>query len=86
MIQRGGQVVIRMFDNVRRKTIEPILRRTIAPGTLINTDEYGIYNVIGDNYSCRSATTTFAGRGRADGACDAASQEARWSRTLRSAC
>ena len=46
MIQRGGQVVIRMFDNVRRKTIEPILRRTIAPGTLINTDEYGIYNAL----------------------------------------
>ena len=46
MIQRGGQVVIRMFDNVRRTTIEPILRRTIAPATLVNTDEYGIYSAL----------------------------------------
>ena len=44
MIQRGGEVVIRMLHNVKIKTIEPLLRSTILPGSRVNTDEYGIYN------------------------------------------
>jgi transposase-like protein len=44
MLQRGGQVVIRMLHNVQQKTIEPLLRKTILPGTLIHTDEYSIYS------------------------------------------
>ncbi len=44
MIQRGGEVVIRMLENVQQVTIEPILRATIAPTTLVYTDEYAIYN------------------------------------------
>lgn len=44
MIQRGGEVVIRMLENVQQVTIEPILRAAIAPTTLVYTDEYTIYN------------------------------------------
>jgi transposase len=43
MIQRGGQVVIRMLENVRQVTIQPLIQATIAPGTLVLTDEYDIY-------------------------------------------
>ena len=43
MIQRGGQVVLRMLDNVRQVTIQPIIEQFIKPGTLVNTDEYDIY-------------------------------------------
>lgn len=43
MIERGGSVVIRMLENVRQKTIEPLITATIAAGTLINTDKYDIY-------------------------------------------
>jgi transposase len=43
MIERGGSVVIRMLENVKQKTIEPLIKATIAAGTLINTDEYDIY-------------------------------------------
>lgn len=43
VIQRTGEVVIRMLDNVRQVTIEPILRTVIQPGTLVYTDEYDIY-------------------------------------------
>ena len=43
MIQRGGQVVINMMANVKQKTIEPFIKKTIAPGTLVYTDEYSIY-------------------------------------------
>jgi len=35
--------VIRMLENVKQKTIEPLIKSTIAAGTLINTDEYDIY-------------------------------------------
>jgi transposase-like protein len=40
MIQRGGQVVINMIANVKQKTIEPLIKETIAPGTRVYTDEY----------------------------------------------
>jgi len=43
MIERGGQVVINLLANVKQKTIEPFIKDTIDPGTLIYTDEYSIY-------------------------------------------
>lgn len=36
-------MVIRMLENVKQKTIEPLIKVTIAAGTLVNTDEYDIY-------------------------------------------
>jgi transposase-like protein len=47
MIQRCGQVVITMLANVKQKTIEPLIKETIAPGTLVYTDEYSIYARLG---------------------------------------
>lgn len=43
MIQRDGQVVIRMLADVRQATIAPLIKRTIAPGSTVYTDEYDIY-------------------------------------------
>ena len=43
LIQRGGQVALHMLPNVRQATIKPIISETVAPGTLIHTDEYDIY-------------------------------------------
>ena len=43
MIQRSGEVVIRMLANVQQVTIEPIMRATIAIGTVVYTDECDIY-------------------------------------------
>lgn len=46
MIERGGAVVINLLENVPKTTIEPLIKATIAPGTLIHTDEYGIYTAL----------------------------------------
>ena len=43
LIQRGGQVVLRMRANVQQRTIKPIIVAAVAPGILVHTDEYGIY-------------------------------------------
>jgi transposase len=43
LIQRGGQVVLQMLANVQQATIKPIITDAVAPGTLIQTDEYDIY-------------------------------------------
>jgi transposase len=43
LIQRGGQVVMRMLANVQQKTIQPIIEAAVAKGALIHTDEYDIY-------------------------------------------
>ena len=37
MIQRGGQGVIKLLANVKQKTIEPFIKDTIIPGTLVYT-------------------------------------------------
>ena len=44
MLERTGEVVIRMLENVKQVTIGPLIKRTIAEGTLIYTDEYDIYS------------------------------------------
>lgn len=43
MLQRGGQVAIRMLENVQQKTIEPLIKTVISPGSQLYTDEYDIY-------------------------------------------
>ena len=43
MIQRGGQVVLRMLPNVQQTTIKPVIAASVVPGTLIHTDEYEVY-------------------------------------------
>ena len=41
-MQRGGHVVIHLLAKVQPKTIEPFIKGTIVPGTLVSTDEYSI--------------------------------------------
>jgi hypothetical protein len=43
MIQRTGEVVIRMLADVKQKTIGPLIKRTVTPGSVVYTDEYDIY-------------------------------------------
>ena len=42
MIQRGGQVVLRLLANVRAATIKPVITAAVAPGALVHTDEHAI--------------------------------------------
>src|SRR5262249_57497801 len=42
MLQRTGEVVIRMLADVQQKTIGPLIKATIAPGSIVSTDEYDI--------------------------------------------
>src|SRR5215218_7492489 len=43
LIQRGGQLVMRMLADVRRKTIRPIIETAVAEGARVHTDEYASY-------------------------------------------
>jgi transposase-like protein len=43
LIQRGGQVVLRMLADVRQKTIRPTIEATVGKGTRVHTDEYVSY-------------------------------------------
>lgn len=46
MIERGGEVRIVMLANVQQETIRPLIAETIEPGTVVNTDEYVIYDAL----------------------------------------
>ena len=39
MIQRGGQVVMRMLASVQQKMIQPIIEAAVTKGARIHTDE-----------------------------------------------
>jgi len=43
MIQRGGQVVLRMLTNVQQTTIKPVITGAVDEGALVHTDEYNVY-------------------------------------------
>src|SRR3712207_3370179 len=43
LIQRGGQVVLRMLANVQQKTIQPVIGATVAQGARVHTDAYKAY-------------------------------------------
>jgi len=40
MIERGGDVVLRMLENVQQVTIKPLIQATMVLGSLVYTDEY----------------------------------------------
>ena len=50
LLQRDGDVAIRMLPNVQQVTIKPVITETVAPGSLMYTDEYDIYNRLSDWY------------------------------------
>ena len=57
MIQRCGEVLIQMLENVKQKTIEPLIKSTILPGSQVYTDEYSIYNRLSEwGYSHKSVS------------------------------
>jgi transposase-like protein len=43
-IERKGQLVIRLLDNVKQKTIKPIFEQVVQKQTLVHTDKYSIYS------------------------------------------
>jgi transposase len=43
LLQRKGEVAIRMLANVQQATIRPVIEATVAEGALVHTDEYGVY-------------------------------------------
>ena len=44
MIERGGEVVIRLLADVKQITIQPIIEAFVEKGSQVYTDEYDIYN------------------------------------------
>src|SRR3954463_4502600 len=43
LLQRGGEVVVRMLADVRQATIRPVIEGSVAKGALVHTDEYDVY-------------------------------------------
>jgi transposase len=48
LLQRGGEVVVRMLANVQQATIRPVIEASVAKGALVHTDEYDVYTRLQD--------------------------------------
>lgn len=47
IVERGGNLVIKMLPNVKQKTIEPIIKKHVKIDSVFYTDEYNIYSRLG---------------------------------------
>src|SRR5512135_140506 len=74
MLQRTGEVVIRMLENVQQATIGPLIRQTIAKGAVVYTDEYDIYTRLPEwgsiHHTVCHAAGEFARDDDGDGFCE----------------
>src|SRR6478735_451219 len=74
MIQRGGEVVIRMLADVKQRTIGPLVRETITEESVVYTDEYDIYARLPEwgytHYTVCHAAGEFARDDDGDGSCE----------------
>ena len=46
LLKRGGKVYTQIIDNTRTDTLMPIIRRKIAPDSIVDTDSYRSYNAL----------------------------------------
>jgi transposase-like protein len=53
MLQRDGLVKVALLEDVKRKTIQPLITQTVKAGTLVNTDEYSIYDWMTHKYELK---------------------------------
>ncbi len=54
LIQREGLVKVELLDDVKRKTIQPLITQTIKSGSQVHTDEYQIYDWLQNQYEHKS--------------------------------
>lgn len=52
ILKRGGEVIIKMLENVQQATINPIISQAVPQGTTVYTDEYNIYSQL-ENWGYR---------------------------------
>lgn len=74
MIQRCGLVIIQMLANVQQQTIAQLIKASVMPGTLVYTDEYAIYDRLGEwgykHKSVNHGSGEFARDEDGDGFCE----------------
>lgn len=74
MIQRAGEVVIRMMADVKQATIGPLIKRTVVNGSIVYTDEYDIYSRLDewgyDHKTVCHARSEYARDDDGDGFCE----------------
>jgi transposase-like protein len=54
IVQRGGKIVAKAVVNTQGRTIQPIMRKHVAVGTTLYTDEYRGYNGLRKDYDHQS--------------------------------
>ena len=50
LVERKGNISITPVENTKRKTLDPIIRRKVIPGSRIMSDEWSAYNKLRDGY------------------------------------
>lgn len=51
LVERKGNISITPVENAKRKTLDPIIRKKVSPGSHIMSDEWPAYNKLRDDYT-----------------------------------
>ena len=74
MIQRGGRVVIPRLEHVQQPTIDPLIKHTVVPGSLLDTDDSTISGRLGawgdEHTRVHHGVGEYASDEEGDGCCD----------------
>ena len=46
ILKRGGKVYTKVVDDTRSATLMPVIKRKVAPDSIVYTDSYGSYNAL----------------------------------------
>lgn len=79
MLQRDGDVITKVIPNIRRNTLHPIIKKYVAPGSTINTDELASYRGL-DRKVYMHKTVNHSRGQYVNGDCHVNSIEGYWSR------
>ena len=79
MLERGGNVMLKVVPNVRKKTLQPIIKGNVEAGSMIHTDELKSYG--GLSKAGYDHETVNHGAGEyVDGDCHVNGMEGYWAR------
>ena len=79
MLERGGDVMTKVVSNVRKKTLQPIIKANVEAGSTVHTDELKSYT--GLNKAGYGHETVNHGAGEyVDGECHVNGMEGYWAR------
>ena len=79
MLERGGDIMMKVVPNVRKRTLQPIIKQNVEKGSAVHTDELKSYNGL-SKAGYEHETVNHGAGAYVDGDCHVSGLEGFWAR------